>query len=75
MAEAAKLKLDDLPELLTLRETANFFRVSLLTIKRWGSQGKLKPILINSRGDRRYPKTTVLSFLEIANEEKKCQTS
>ena len=59
----ATLTLNDLPDLLTVREVAQILRVSTLTIKRWGKRGKLTPIRINSRGDRRYKKEAVLWLL------------
>jgi excisionase family DNA binding protein len=58
-----KLKLEDLPDLLTVREVSELLRVSPLTIKRWGKRGKLPAIRINSRGDRRYKKEAVLWLL------------
>ena len=58
-----KLNLDNLPDLLTVREVAELLRVSPLTIKRWGKRGKLPAIRINSRGDRRYKKEAVLWLL------------
>jgi len=64
-----KLKLTSLPDLLTVREVAELLRVSPLTIKRWGKRGKLVPIRINSRGDRRYKKEAVLWLLGIQGEE------
>jgi len=57
------LKLDEMPDLLTVREVAEILRVSPLTIKRWGKRGKLPAIRINSRGDRRYRKEAVLWLL------------
>ncbi|GIW59633.1 MAG: hypothetical protein KatS3mg087_0699 [Patescibacteria group bacterium] len=54
---------DDLPELMTIEEVANFLRVSKITLKRWGKRGKLPAIRINSRGDRRYKKEAVLWVL------------
>lgn len=67
MADAKKKKkslaLNDLPDLLTVREVAEILRVSPLTIKRWGKRGKLPAIRINSRGDRRYRKEAVLWLL------------
>ena len=60
-----KLRLNDLPDLLTPREVAKLLRVSIITIKRWGKQGKLPAIRINARGDRRYRKEIVLRFLGI----------
>ncbi len=64
-----KLRLEDLPDLLTVREVADLLRVSVLTIKRWGKRGKLTPIRINSRGDRRYKKEAVLWMLGMQNKE------
>jgi len=62
-ADAAKLDMTNLPDLLTVREVADLLRVSPLTIKRWGKRGKLPAIRINSRGDRRYKKEAVLWLL------------
>lgn len=64
-----KLILEDLPDLLTVREVAEILRVSPLTIKRWGKRGKLTPLRINSRGDRRYRKEAVLWLLGIQPKE------
>jgi len=61
----AKVSLEDMPDLLTVREVAELLRVSPLTIKRWGKRGKLPAIRINSRGDRRYKKEAVLWLLGI----------
>ncbi|MGI5828225.1 MAG: helix-turn-helix domain-containing protein [Patescibacteria group bacterium] len=60
-----RVSIDDLPDLLTVREVADLLRVSPLTIKRWGKRGKLPAIRINSRGDRRYKKESVLWLLGI----------
>jgi len=60
-----KVSLDDLPDLLTIREVAELLRISPLTIKRWGKKGKLPAIRINSRGDRRYRKEVVLRLLGV----------
>jgi len=59
------LKLNNLPDLLTVGEAADLLRVSPLTIKRWGKRGKLPAIRINSRGDRRYRKEQILWMLGI----------
>jgi len=62
------ISLANLPDLLTVREVAQLLRVSPLTIKRWGKRGKLTPIRINSRGDRRYRKEAILFLLGIQQE-------
>ena len=62
------LRLEDLPDLLTVREVAEILRVSPLTIKRWGKRGKLPAIRINSRGDRRYRKEAVLWLLGMSSK-------
>lgn len=64
-----RLKMDDLPDLLTIREVATLLRVSPLTLKRWGKRGKLPAIRINARGDRRYKKEAVLWMLGITPKE------
>jgi excisionase family DNA binding protein len=63
--KSAKITIENLPDLLTVREVAEILRVSPLTIKRWGKRGKLPAIRINSRGDRRYKKEAVLWLLGI----------
>lgn len=64
-----KIRLEDLPDLLTVREVSQLLRVSPLTIKRWGKRGKLPAIRINSRGDRRYKKEAVLWLLGMQSKE------
>ena len=68
-AEAAKLDINNLPDLLTVKEVATLLRVSPLTVKRWGARGKLPAIRINSRGDRRYKKEAVMWLLGMEMSE------
>ena len=63
-----RISLNDLPDLLTVKEVAEILRVSPLTVKRWGKKGKLPAIRINSRGDRRYRKQVVLRLLGVEEE-------
>lgn len=62
--DARKLNLNNLPDLLTVRETADLMRVSPLTIKRWDKRGRLPAIRINSRGDRRFKRQAILDLLK-----------
>lgn len=71
--DARKLDVNNLPDLLTVREVADLLRVSPLTIKRWGKRGKLPAIRINSRGDRRYKKEAVLWLLGMNAGEEESQ--
>ena len=64
-----KISIENLPDLLTIREAAELLRVSPLTLKRWGKRGILPAIRINSRGDRRYRKETILWKLGITPKE------
>jgi excisionase family DNA binding protein len=64
MTNIKRLSISDLPDLMTLKEVSNLLRVSTLTLKRWGKNGKLPAIRINSRGDRRFKKDEVLKILE-----------
>lgn len=69
MSSDRKINLESLPDLLTVKEVAEILRVSPLTLKRWGKRGKLPAIRINSRGDRRYRKESVLWMLGIQPKE------
>lgn len=68
VAEAVKLDINNLPDLLTVKEVAILLRVSPLTVKRWGARGKLPAIRINSRGDRRYKKEAVMWLLGVESD-------
>lgn len=61
--DKTNITLDNLPDLMTIKEVSELLRVSPLTIKRWGKKGKLPAIRINSRGDRRYKKEVILRLL------------
>ncbi len=64
MTTLRRISINDLPDLLTLKEVSQLLRVSTLTLKRWGKSGKLPAIRINSRGDRRFKREEVLKILE-----------
>ena len=47
-------KNNTLPKLLTIRQAAEVLNVHVETLRRWDKRGKLKAIIVNERGDRRY---------------------
>lgn len=55
--------LEEYPEILTIKEAAGILRVTPLTLKRWEAKGRIQPIRINTRGDRRYTKKQILALL------------
>ena len=64
MTTTKRISINDLPDLLTLKEVSQVLRVSTLTLKRWGKSGKLPAIRINTRGDRRFKREEVLKILD-----------
>lgn len=53
-----------LETMLTVRQVADFLHVSISTVRRWSDSRMLKSYRIGPRGDRRYLRDDVLSFLE-----------
>jgi len=56
-------KLKKLPEILTIREVAKLFNVSLMTLRRWDNGGKLKAFRPTIMSKRRYKKADIIKFL------------
>jgi len=54
----------ELPKLLTIRQAAEILNVHVETLRRWGKGGKLKAIIVNERGDRRYDPRDIETFLK-----------
>jgi len=55
---------DALPELLTMRQTADLLKVHYNTLRAWDKKGILKAVRFGSRRDRKYKKEDVLKLLE-----------
>lgn len=53
-----------LETMLTIRQVADFLHVSISTVRRWSDSRILKSYRIGPRGDRRYLRDDVLSFLD-----------
>lgn len=59
-----KLK-NELPKLLTIRQAAEILNVHIETLRRWDKSGKLKAIIVNERGDRRYNPLDIERFIGV----------
>ncbi len=53
--------------MLTVREVARLLHIHSNTVRRWADQGLIKAYRITSRGDRRFRKEDINSFLSDFN--------
>lgn len=51
---------EDLPELLKISDVAKILGITPLTLRKWDKQGKLVPVRIGTRRDRRYRKEDII---------------
>jgi putative resolvase len=57
------------PKLLVgINEAADMLSVHTATLRRWDRSGKLKPLIISKRGDRRYRLEDIKKFINDKNE-------
>lgn len=52
------------PPLLTIAQTAQILNISPWTLRQWDKKGKLTPLRVGSRRDRRYKKEDILKVLQ-----------
>lgn len=52
------------PPLLTISQTAQILNMSPWTLRQWDKQGKLVPVRMGPRKDRRYKKEDILKILD-----------
>jgi len=60
------LKFDDpqtWPTLLTIDHASKILSLSCWTLRQWDKKGKLKPLRVGSRRDRRYKKEDILEIV------------
>lgn len=59
-----------LPELLTIRQVSKILNVSIMTLRRWDKNGKLKAIRVGTRsgvGERRYLREDIIKLISKEN--------
>ena len=56
--------------MLNISDVAHLLNVHVNTVRRWSNQGLLKSYRIGSRGDRRFKKKDVETFLVLDNVER-----
>ncbi|HCB23322.1 hypothetical protein A3B42_03545 [Candidatus Daviesbacteria bacterium RIFCSPLOWO2_01_FULL_38_10] len=50
--------------LLRIKEAAEMLGVNPETLRRWDRSGRLKAVIVSLRGDRRYKKEDIESFIK-----------
>ena len=59
-----KLKLENLPEILTLQQACEVLNCHPNTLRSWDNKGILKAIRFGKRRDRRYRKGAILKIIK-----------
>ena len=54
--------------MLTISDVAHLLNVHINTVRRWSNRGIIKTYRIGSRGDRRFDREDIASFLEQKSE-------
>ena len=60
---------NDIDGMLTINDVARLLNVHINTVRRWSNQGALKSYRIGSRGDRRFRREDIESFLAQGNKD------
>lgn len=56
--------MNDIEELLTLKEASKLLKVHPNTLRQWDSKGILKAVRFGQRKDRRYRKSDIVKMVE-----------
>lgn len=55
---------EEIPELLSMKETSELLKVHANTLRQWDKKGILKAVRFGARKDRKYKKEEVLNLLK-----------
>lgn len=58
------VEVEETDSLLTTSDVANLLNIHIITVRRWSNLGVLPSFRIGPRGDRRFRKEDILTFLE-----------
>jgi excisionase family DNA binding protein len=64
LSDVIFMKTDNLPELLTIKQSSELLQCHPNTLRKWDRDGILVAVRIGPRGDRRYKKEDILAFIE-----------
>ncbi len=63
MKTSQNIPISSMPELLSLKETAEILKCHPNTLRQWDAKGILKAVRFGERKDRRYKKEDILSIM------------
>jgi excisionase family DNA binding protein len=58
----------EMPELLTIAEAAHLINVHPNTLRNWEKEGRLSPVRIGSRRDRRFTKASIWGIFDSSTQ-------
>ena len=61
------MSLEELPEILTLRQACEVLNCHPNTLRKWADEGRLPVIRFGSRGDRRFAKVEIMKLMTSGN--------
>ena len=65
----------EIAPMLTTSDVARILNIHINTVRRWSNQGRLKSYRIGSRGDRRFRREDIASFLVQRSKKTKVKRS
>ena len=62
------MKIDELPDILTIKQASEVLNCHPNTLRNWDTEGRLIAIRFGARGDRRFRKSDILALLKTQNK-------
>jgi len=59
---------ENIPELLTMKQTCDLLKVHANTLRQWDKKGILKAVRFGARKDRKYRKEDLVKFISNQNK-------